>query len=101
MYSEDRLKYPLKRVDWDPNGERNTQNRGAVLGIARMTERLRPGVVHSYQASSKYDPIEPGKVGSIDRGGCVNLLTPSRMVSKNVPGMAPNSCLIEISKWEV
>jgi anaerobic selenocysteine-containing dehydrogenase len=21
-------KYPLKRVDWDPNGERNPQNRG-------------------------------------------------------------------------
>ena len=20
--------YPLKRVDWDPNGERNPQNRG-------------------------------------------------------------------------
>ena len=23
-----RIKYPMKRVDWDPNGERNTQNRG-------------------------------------------------------------------------
>ncbi|MDR0850979.1 MAG: molybdopterin-dependent oxidoreductase [Clostridiales Family XIII bacterium] len=28
VYSENRVKYPLKRVDWDPNGERNTQNRG-------------------------------------------------------------------------
>ena len=27
-YSPNRVKYPLKRVDWDPNGERNTQNRG-------------------------------------------------------------------------
>lgn len=27
-YSPNRIKYPLKRVDWDPNGERNTQNRG-------------------------------------------------------------------------
>jgi trimethylamine-N-oxide reductase (cytochrome c) len=26
--SPNRIKYPLKRVDWDPNGERNTQNRG-------------------------------------------------------------------------
>ena len=75
-------------------------DRGAVLGIARLTERLRPGVVHSYHASAKYDPLEPGKPGSIDRGGCVNLLTPSRLLSKNAPGMAPNSCLIEISKWE-
>ncbi len=76
-------------------------DRGAVLGIARLTERVRPGTVHSYQASAKYDPLEPGNPKSTDRGGCVNLITPSRMVSKNAPGMAPNSCLIEIQKWEV
>jgi len=28
LYSPNRIKYPLKRVDWDPNGERNPQNRG-------------------------------------------------------------------------
>src|SRR4030043_1007903 len=28
VYSPNRIKYPLKRVDWDPDGERNTQNRG-------------------------------------------------------------------------
>ncbi len=76
-------------------------DRGAVLGIAQVTERLRPGVIHSYQASGIYDPLEPGKAYSVDRGGCVNLLTPSRMVSKNAPGQAPNSCLVEISKWEL
>jgi anaerobic selenocysteine-containing dehydrogenase len=27
-YSPNRIKYPLKRADWDPNGERNPQNRG-------------------------------------------------------------------------
>jgi molybdopterin guanine dinucleotide-containing S/N-oxide reductase-like protein len=27
-YSPNRIKYPLKRVDWDPNGERNPENRG-------------------------------------------------------------------------
>ena len=76
-------------------------DRGAVLGIAQLTERVRPGTVHSYLASAKYDPLEPGKAGSIDKGGCVNLLTPSRMVSKNAPGMANNSCLVEITRWEV
>ena len=30
----------------------------------------------------------------------MNLLTPSRLVSKNAPGMANNSCLVEICKWE-
>ena len=28
MYSKDRLLYPMKRVDFDPNGDRNPQNRG-------------------------------------------------------------------------
>ena len=28
VYSPNRILYPLKRVDWDPNGERNPQNRG-------------------------------------------------------------------------
>lgn len=28
VYSEKRLLYPMKRVDFDPNGERNPQNRG-------------------------------------------------------------------------
>ena len=27
-YSPNRVKYPLKRIDWDPDGERNPQNRG-------------------------------------------------------------------------
>jgi molybdopterin guanine dinucleotide-containing S/N-oxide reductase-like protein len=28
VFSPNRIKYPLKRVDWDPKGERNPQNRG-------------------------------------------------------------------------
>jgi molybdopterin guanine dinucleotide-containing S/N-oxide reductase-like protein len=28
VYSPNRIKYPLKRVDWDPQGKRNPQNRG-------------------------------------------------------------------------
>ena len=28
IYSPNRIPYPIKRVDWDPNGERNPQNRG-------------------------------------------------------------------------
>ena len=75
-------------------------DRGGVLAITVVTERVRPGTVHSYQASAKFDPLEPGKAGSIDRGGVMNLLTPSRWVSKNAPGEAQNSCLVEICKWE-
>ena len=28
VYSPNRILHPMKRVDWDPNGERNPQNRG-------------------------------------------------------------------------
>ena len=59
-----------------------------------------PGVLHSYGCTARYDPLEPGKPGSTDKGGCVNLLTSSRMLSKHVPGMTPNSCLCELRKWE-
>ena len=36
VYSKDRLLYPMKRVDWDPNGERNAHNRG-ISGYQRIT----------------------------------------------------------------
>jgi molybdopterin guanine dinucleotide-containing S/N-oxide reductase-like protein len=75
-------------------------DRASVLGIAQVTERMRPGVVHSYEGSAKYDPVQPGNPDSPDRGGCVNALSSSRFISKNVSGMAPNSCLIEMCRWE-
>ena len=36
VYSPDRLLYPMKRVDFDPNGERNCQNRG-ISGYERIS----------------------------------------------------------------
>jgi trimethylamine-N-oxide reductase (cytochrome c) len=75
-------------------------DRGSVLCIALVTERIRPGIIHSYASASKYDPLIPGKAESYDKGGCVAILSSSRMLSKNVAGMTPNSCLIEVDKWE-
>lgn len=73
-------------------------DRGAVICAAQLTERIRPGCAHSYESSANYDPIgEPGK--SADRGGCINQLTPKRMMIKRSHAMAANSCLIEIGKW--
>ncbi|MFH0730345.1 MAG: molybdopterin-dependent oxidoreductase [Pseudomonadota bacterium] len=92
--------------DAQPRGIRNNDivrlynDRGSVLCAAVVTERVKPGVIHSYASSAKYDPLTPGDSNSMDRGGCVNMLTPSRMLSQNAPGMTPNSCLIEIEKWE-
>ena len=35
-YTENRVKYPMKRVDWDPDGDRNPQNRG-ISGYERIS----------------------------------------------------------------
>jgi len=36
VYSPNRILYPLKRVDWDPEGERNPENRG-TSGYVRIS----------------------------------------------------------------
>ncbi len=36
VYSSNRMLYPMKRVDFDPNGERNPQNRG-ISGYERIS----------------------------------------------------------------
>jgi molybdopterin guanine dinucleotide-containing S/N-oxide reductase-like protein len=96
----------INPVDADARGIKNGDyvrlynDRASVLCVAVVTERVRPGVIHSYASSAKYDPLIPGQADSPDKGGCVNMLTPTRMLSKNAPGMTPNSCLIEIEKWE-
>ena len=72
--------------------------RGAVIGAAQITERVRPGTVHSYESSAVYDPVgEPG--ASPDRGGCMNILTPSRPMIKKSHSFAANSCLVQVAKW--
>ena len=72
--------------------------RGAVICAAQVTERVPPGTVHSYESAAIYDPVgEPGK--SPDRGGCMNILTPSRPMIKKSHSFAANSCLVQVEKW--
>jgi trimethylamine-N-oxide reductase (cytochrome c) len=72
-------------------------DRGVVICAAQVTERLLPGTVHSYESCADYDPLgEPGE--SVDRAGCINILTPSRFITKHSSGMAPNSCLVQVEK---
>ncbi len=73
-------------------------DRGSVICAADVTERLMPGVVHTYESSAVYEPVgEPGK--SADRGGCINQLTNQRSQSAKSSSMAPNACLIELELW--
>ncbi len=74
-------------------------DRGAVICAAHLTARLLQGVAHSYESSAAYDPIgEPGR--SVDRGGCVNLLSPARTQIKNAHSMANGLSMVEIEKWD-
>ena len=74
-------------------------DRGAVLCAALLTERLQPGVAHGYESSAVYDPMgEPGR--SVDRGGCLNLLSPRRSQVKNSHSMANSTAMVEIAAWD-
>ena len=73
--------------------------RGAVVCAAFPTNRLGRGVAHGYESCAIYDPLgEPGN--SVDRGGCLNQLTPSRTQIKKSHSMATSSTLIEIEIWD-
>jgi len=68
--------------------------RGVVLCGAYVTERLVPGVVY-VDHGSRFDPID---AESLDRGGAINLITPTAIISKHATGMAVSGFLVDISK---
>jgi molybdopterin guanine dinucleotide-containing S/N-oxide reductase-like protein len=68
--------------------------RGVVLGGAFITERIIPGAVHM-DHGARVDFIIPGKV---DRGGAINLITPSATTSPHTQGQVGSSFLVEVKK---
>ena len=100
--------YLIARIHPDKAKERDIKEgdvvelfneRGSVLCVAHITYRCEVNSIHAYGSSGIYNPTVPGET-SMDIGGCVNLLTPGRLIGDMVPGMAPNSCLIDIRKFE-
>ncbi|HKD27437.1 MAG TPA: molybdopterin-dependent oxidoreductase [Xanthobacteraceae bacterium] len=74
-------------------------DRGAVICAALPTERLARGVCHGYESSAVYDPMgEPGK--SVDRGGCLNLLTPERTQTRSTHSLAGANALVQVELWD-
>ena len=73
-------------------------DRGEILCMAQVTLRLQENTVHCYGSSGMYEPIVPGEI-SPDKAGCINILTSGELIGENVPGMAPNSTLVEIEKY--
>jgi trimethylamine-N-oxide reductase (cytochrome c) len=74
-------------------------DRGAVICAAVITNRLPPGTCHSYESSAVYDPLgEPGK--SVDRGGCINQLTPHRSQTRSTHALAGAHALVQVEVWD-
>jgi trimethylamine-N-oxide reductase (cytochrome c) len=82
--------------------------RGIVLGGARVTERICPGAAYQDHGATT-DLIAAwgslkldfsGEGGLIDRGGNNNLIAPEQTMSKNYTGMASNNFLVEVEKLD-
>ena len=70
-----------------------------MICAALPTQRLPRGVGHGYESSAVYDPMgEPGK--SVDRGGCLNLLTPERTQTKTTHSLAGSNALVQVELWD-
>jgi biotin/methionine sulfoxide reductase len=73
-------------------------DRGACLAGARLTKTLRRGVVQ-LSTGAWYDPIEPGRIGALDKHGNPNMLTLDKGTSKLAQGPIAHSALVEIEPW--
>ncbi len=73
--------------------------RGSVLGGARITERVMPGALYQ-DHGAHIDAIKAG-TGGLDRGGANNLICPSPTSSKNAPGEVTNGFLVGVEKADV
>ena len=73
--------------------------RGQTVCAAHVTADVRPGVV-IVQEGSWFRPEEPGTVGSIDRGGCANMLTRQEGTSRLAQGPVAHSNLVQVEAFE-
>ncbi len=66
---------------------------GAVLGGARVIERIIPGAI-SQDHGARHDPIASG----LDRGGSNNMISPRGLTSRNCVAAATSGFLVEVEK---
>lgn len=74
-------------------------DRGALLAGVRVVEDLLPGVV-IMATGAWYDPLEPGKVGSLDKHGNPNVLTQDESSSRLGQATAAQTVLVDIERYD-
>jgi biotin/methionine sulfoxide reductase len=74
-------------------------DRGAILAGVQVTDAIRPGVVQ-ISTGAWYDPLVPGEIGTLDKHGNPNVLTPDRGSSRLGQGCAAQSTLVEVERWD-
>jgi trimethylamine-N-oxide reductase (cytochrome c) len=74
-------------------------DRGAVICAADVSALVVPGVVKSFEASAEFQLVEVAGE-TVEIGGCMNILTPDRPQTSGTSSMSPNSCLVQIEKWQ-
>jgi molybdopterin guanine dinucleotide-containing S/N-oxide reductase-like protein len=72
-------------------------DRGSVVYVAYLTERMMPGVVRAPNGYA-YREFVNGKPNKMLP---INVITPYKTTSKYAFGMATNAFLVQVEKWEV
>jgi len=74
-------------------------DRGQVLAGVKVSKRLMAGVVR-LREGGWYDPLEPGKEGTLCKYGHVNVLTIDKGSSKLAQATIANTALVQIEKYK-
>ena len=94
MHPVDAAKRGIKHGDL----VRGWNDRGQALFAAYVSHRVPEGIVRAPDGCY-YDPIDHAGGDALDKGGCMNYLSPGRYQSKHASSMTPSAFMIEVEKY--
>lgn len=74
-------------------------DRGSLLASAEISDAARRDVVQM-ATGAWFDPVDPGRIGGLERHGNPNVLTADIGTSQLAQGPSPNTCLVEVEKFD-
>jgi len=74
-------------------------DRGNAVVAADVSPLVAPGIIKTFESSADVDLFRHKELGIVEMAGCVNVLTSERPQQQRTSGIAPNSCLVQIEKW--